>query len=588
MQNNKLLEIALRALSHGWSVIPLKEDKRPLISWTPFQFRRADESEIRAWFEQFPDTLTAIGVVTGKISNLTVVDFEEGADFSLIQDKTFTVKTGGNGMHKYFQYDPDFRNSARTLPLIDIRSEGGYVVGFGSKSYKGEYTLLDDCLVAPMPKRVKDLLLNGKKKYSAPIDTPNPDMTQTPEQVASDSFFLLESYTGFGPGQRNDEMTRFIGKVLNRINPLFWDTFGFDVICKANEKNTPPLERFELYNSFKSIKGIRMRETPIENNPTHKVIGPISVEGDEVQHISTVAANQKLDSTEVFPTQMEIFDKALRGGFRLGNIVIVAAMTGHGKTSVVQDWTMSFTENVKKTGVLWFSYEVTVADLWSNFKEMGMNTENTAVIPAKHTSGNVLWVEEKIKEAKEKFGIKVAVIDHLGFLLPKTSGVLGKNMSLNQAAFVTQIVRDLKTIAINEEIIIILPVHVAKIKGRTNVDQEDIKDSSGIAQEADCVFLLEREKNKDSSIEEYYTENTKITLSKNRKYGSTPFGWFTMINRRFAFDKEKDFTLKQKEESKSPQSFIEKAKEKKQAEAELEELVEDFRKVDDVNDPAKF
>ena len=535
---NQLKEKAIQFLTTDkLSVIPVGKNKIPLIAWKEYQTRFPTIKEIIDWWNLFPDA--QIGICTGRLSDLTVVDVEEGGDPSFLPQNTFIVKTGGNGWHYYYKFQEGMQNKARIRPLVDIRSEGGYVVSPFSSSEKGTYEILNNVPLSPFPKELFQPVV---------ISTVNPTVNlpiKIDEKVlASDSFFLLESYPGYGTGQRNDEMTRFIGRTLNKINAAHWSTHGWAIIQKANAKNKPPLPINELLASFNSIKGREVASIPI--HASEGVVGAqetvlIPTDGsDEVKHIKVVAGEQKMDSLEIFPTEMKIFDDALRGGFRLGNVVIVAAPTGQGKTSICQDWTLSFTRASKKTGVLWFSYEVMVADLWENFLEMGMNEDDIAVIPAKHTSGNIVWVEAKIKEAKEKFDIKVVVIDHLGFLLPKTLGVLGKNMSLNQASFVTQIVRDLKTLAIQEEVVIILPVHVAKIKNKTKVDQEDIKDSSGIAQEADCVFLIEREKNNDKDIKEYFTENTKITLSKNRKYGTTPFGWFTMIKRRFAFSDKKE------------------------------------------------
>lgn len=540
MTKEELLQMAIKAVKvDKISVLPCGKDKVPLVPWKVFTERFPTEEEIRGWFERFPEA--QVGFICGEISGITVVDVEAGGEWEYLPE-TFTVKTGGQGYHMYYKYQEGMQNKARIKPLTDIRGDSGFVVAPGSTSFKGSYEIIKKMPPVPFP-----------MELFKPIESTVSQFTQTPtsipSEIASDSFFLVASYPGYGKGQRNEQMTSFIGRVFSRVNPLHWETHGFDIICKANEKNDPPLPRNEVYASFRSIKSARLREAPIYASPVAAgaQIAIVTDGSDEVKHISTVAGEQKMSSTEVFPTQMEIFDEALKGGFRLGNIVIVVAITGHGKTSIAQDWTMSFTTGEKRVGVLWFSYEVMVSDLWDNFKEMGMTDKDIAVIPAKHSSGNIAWVEAKIKEAKEKFNIKVVVIDHLGFLLPKTIGVLGKNMSLNQAAFVTQIVRDLKTLAIQEEIIIILPVHVSKMKNKTHVDQEDIKDSSGVAQEADCVFLLEREKNKNNDVKDYYTENTRITLSKNRKYGHTPSGWFTMINRRFAYSEKNEMEKKARE-----------------------------------------
>jgi replicative DNA helicase len=94
-------------------------------------------------------------------------------------------------------------------------------------------------------------------------------------------------------------------------------------------------------------------------------------------------------------------------------------------------------------------------------------------------------------------------------------------------------VRDLKSIAIRERIIIILPVHLRKTD---DPSMNDIKGSSGIAQESDEVFMINREKNKDPDAVDFYTSYSKIKLEKNRKTGKAVQGWFTLINGRFVHD----------------------------------------------------
>jgi len=425
-------------------------------------------------------------------------------------------------------------NKARILPLVDIRSEGGYVVAPGSVSEKGPYTILQDLPLLPFP---KELFPEKVEIFSFPEHNSGQVFEKKP----------LNEYPGFGPGQRNDEMARYIGYVIKFIHPANWDTEAWDIIMAANQRNMPPLGSTELKATFESIKRVEVR-----NHPFGRVLGhsrdsqsvaledtPIILgeDSDEIQHIADVAASQHIDQDDIYPLEMPCFDDVIFGGVSPGDLIVVSGQTGQGKTSLVQDWTISLVRGEKKPKSLWFSYEVLPTHLWKKFQEMGMTRDDCAFIPAKHTSGNVAWVEEKIKEGKAKFGIKMVMIDHLGFLLPKTQSIT-KNMSANYSTFITQIMRDLKMVALREEVIIFLPVHMKKVdsRGRQQSDINDIKDSSGIGQEADLVFLIEREKDKNAEAKSYFTDRTKITLAKNRKTGLTVIGNFNMVNGRFAQD----------------------------------------------------
>jgi hypothetical protein len=127
---NQILEQALYYREKlGWSVIPIGDNKKPLIKWEIFQKEKATKEQIIEWFTKWPNANLAI--VTGKISNLIVVDIDprHGGtrdDFKDVQ--TLIVETGGGGWHYYFQYEEGITNHAGIKPGIDIRGDGGYVI----------------------------------------------------------------------------------------------------------------------------------------------------------------------------------------------------------------------------------------------------------------------------------------------------------------------------------------------------------------------------------------------------------------------------------------------------------------------------
>lgn len=125
-----ILEAAIAYAKKGMSVIPVGTDKVPLIKWEPYQKKRASEEEIQAWFKKFPSA--NIGIVTGEISNLLVVDCDTPASIQQVQEaipESLTVPcetTPRGGMHFFFSHAPGFSNRARVADGIDIRTEGGY------------------------------------------------------------------------------------------------------------------------------------------------------------------------------------------------------------------------------------------------------------------------------------------------------------------------------------------------------------------------------------------------------------------------------------------------------------------------------
>ena len=148
-QQNPIAQAAAAYLAHGWSVLPLKHrDKRPAIQWETLQHRRADAAAAAQWFKRWPDA--NIGIVTGEISNLIVLDVDpkHGGDDSLAElehrheplPDTVEAQTGGGGRHLYFAHPGGFvPNRAGLAQGIDLRGDGGYVVAPPSLHPSGQH-----------------------------------------------------------------------------------------------------------------------------------------------------------------------------------------------------------------------------------------------------------------------------------------------------------------------------------------------------------------------------------------------------------------------------------------------------------------
>jgi hypothetical protein len=137
-EQQRSLEAANHYLALGWSVLPLRRrTKRPLIRWEHLQHKRPSEEEISEWFRRWPDA--NIGIVTGEISNLIVLDIDpkHGGDsmlgqleqkFGMLPD-TVEAVTGGEGRHLYFAHPFGLtRNRTGLAQGIDLRGDGGYIV----------------------------------------------------------------------------------------------------------------------------------------------------------------------------------------------------------------------------------------------------------------------------------------------------------------------------------------------------------------------------------------------------------------------------------------------------------------------------
>jgi hypothetical protein len=130
-------DVALQYGLAGFSVIPLlPKGKTPLIEWKCYQAERASQKQIQEWWKRWPDA--NIGIVTGKISGIVVVDIDipdKKDGVLLLADTSFIVRTGSGGYHLYYLYPKGHEyipSKARIDDGVDVRADGGYVVAPGS------------------------------------------------------------------------------------------------------------------------------------------------------------------------------------------------------------------------------------------------------------------------------------------------------------------------------------------------------------------------------------------------------------------------------------------------------------------------
>jgi hypothetical protein len=152
-------------VSFGFSVFPVKaRDKKPdVASWKPYQTYKATEADISKWASNVSRNA---GIVTGTISGIFVLDVDSEEANTNVQKRglprTACVKTS-RGYHYYFRL-PDFTvpNRIKILTGVDIRGEGGYVVGAGSVHESGHvYVWLNsprDTPLAGAPEWLLDLI----------------------------------------------------------------------------------------------------------------------------------------------------------------------------------------------------------------------------------------------------------------------------------------------------------------------------------------------------------------------------------------------------------------------------------------------
>lgn len=218
------------------------------------------------------------------------------------------------------------------------------------------------------------------------------------------------------------------------------------------------------------------------------------------------------------------------GGFERGRLYVLSAPTKQGKTTLAQ----GIMFDMAKSGIssLFFSYEMGNSEVTKKYADMdgltswhGTPTNLPLYSPKElHRGGGELqfqWLYEAIVKSIAENNTQLVVIDHLHFLLPLKD-------YQNTSFLIGGIVREIKRMAVNLNIPIMLITHVQKIKDDKVPDWTDIRDSSFITQEADVVLMMYRLKNKeaakkmtDDSDAEVYTRKAILSVELDRVRGKS-------------------------------------------------------------------
>jgi putative DNA primase/helicase len=248
MAAKSTLEAAREYIARGFSVIPLhgpdapagkpvdERGKRPAIgSWKEYQSRHAPDGELIKWFA---DGKNNIGIVTGAISGITVVDFDTPEAIEGAKTKGFPkgpLSKTAKGYHAFCKYEPGHRNFQKRadLPGIDLRAEGGYVVATPSihATGKGYVWVQGRGLDMALPCAPEWLFARSDKEK-----TPIADL------------YAAEA------GSRNESLARLLGSWLNDHKSITLPQL-VDMAALWNNGLPSPLPMDEVQRTCQSIFG---------------------------------------------------------------------------------------------------------------------------------------------------------------------------------------------------------------------------------------------------------------------------------------------------------------------------------------------
>lgn len=234
-----------------------------------------------------------------------------------------------------------------------------------------------------------------------------------------------------------------------------------------------------------------------------------SMEMVEILSIAEAAKLNESRESSSIPSGYADLDACIKGGFRAGDFTIVTGIAGEGKTTLCRCFTLNFAK--AEIPSLWFSYEMSVPELWESFKEMGAQDGLISFVPIT-VEQDLAWILAHAKKAIEEKGVKAIFIDTLGDVVKITKE---RNEMNNHSLMLTGICKALRNFAIEHGVMIFTVAHATKTGIRKDVDKETFNDdvaySAGIVQTATNVFHVWRGKEVGMTV---------VKIGKSRRNGA--------------------------------------------------------------------
>ncbi|MGO9605457.1 MAG: bifunctional DNA primase/polymerase [Candidatus Binataceae bacterium] len=237
---SKLLRAALTYAEHfGFMVFPCKPGGKTPLTEHGYKDARRDPSQIRKWWERWPEA--NIGIATGTISGIVVLDIDprHGGDDTLEVlraehgklPETPTVLTGGGGFHSYLRHPGGVvpNSVAKVGQGIDVRGDGGYVIAPESIHESGNpyswkvSSHIRDIPLAEPPSWLLNLI-------TSPAQSRNGKRFETPPEISD--------------GMRNDTLYKLARSL--RASKLNRDEILATLRAVNESRCKPPLDVFEV------------------------------------------------------------------------------------------------------------------------------------------------------------------------------------------------------------------------------------------------------------------------------------------------------------------------------------------------------
>lgn len=424
-----MLKFALSYLKLGWSLIPLKPgSKEPLISsWKEFQKVPPSTSQVSDWFRQWPNA--NVGIVTGTVSNLAVIDADGTCGKNSLKELNLTSPTvsvtGSQGRHLFYAYpsDESLRNSVKKLPGLDVRGEGGYVVAPPSLTTR-RYSWLRAPSVGI---RLTDFPVHLFANI-APVRL-GADAAERSEDWFPQALEDLKN------GHVHNNLIRILGRLRS---DHFSELSAITMLKPIAMVDGRPYADLE-----EKVHEIWARYEPGSASLQRNNQGSVRQENIEPYNVLTIHTPTNPDSIKLYgdansavggqyesgdTTGYSNLDAVLSGGLKSSRLFTVAARTGTGKSNFLIGVSRHFCEQGKR--VLFFSTETPFNEIWDRYKATLLHSESFKE-HAFHVCDSFAPDLKAIEKAIEQVKPDLFIFDHANHISEETKEIAGFFQGLN-------------------------------------------------------------------------------------------------------------------------------------------------------------
>lgn len=301
-----------------------------------------------------------------------------------------------------------------------------------------------------------------------------------------------------------------------------------------------------------SVNSLLSDLEPLQERLFASVKGPKNLTSAYIERYLDIRDRQQNPEkfqNEVIPTGYPALDQILAGGFRKGNLIVIGARPGTGKTTLGLNIAerLIFNTTIQEP-VLFYSLEMPLNEITDRFMASVANVDHSRIITLKLSEDdhanvitgfdklkdrNVIFVDDRsdlkpteIKARASRFkqqrGLSLIVVDYLQYI--QIPGYKSKVEEL------TKISNELKALAkvLNVPVIALAQLNRnSENRGDKTPGPADLRGSGSIEQDADIAMFIYR---KDP-----HEQQTEILISKNR-HGQTGSIFLTFNGQYSRFD----------------------------------------------------